>query len=53
MGAFQRLMADGLVFHHGMQKIADGTSPSVVPSIGKEQRTVVPAETSGHARAEA
>jgi len=53
MQALQRLMTDSLAFHQGMQKIAEGTSPSVVPSIGKEHGSVIPAKTSGQARAEA
>jgi hypothetical protein len=53
IGAFQRLMADGLALHQEMKMISDGMSPSLVPSIEKEQSEAVPASTRSRTRAKA
>jgi hypothetical protein len=39
-GAFQRLMADSLVLQHGLKKITDKVSPTLVPTINREQGDV-------------
>jgi hypothetical protein len=52
IGAFQRLMADGLALQQGMKRISDGASPSLVPSIGKEQSEAATA-TRSRARSKA
>ena len=52
-GAFQRLMADGVAFQQDMKKIADGVSPSLVPSLGKDQSEAASTGIRSRARAEA
>jgi hypothetical protein len=39
-GAFQRLMADSLVLQQGLKKITDKVSPTLVPTINREQGDV-------------
>ena len=53
MGAFQRLVADGMVFQQEMKKISDSVSPSLVPSFGKEQSEATPTAAGSRARAKA
>ena len=52
-GVYQRLMADGFRFQDGLRKAAEGVSPSVVPSFGKEQGEARPAASKARVRAEA
>jgi hypothetical protein len=53
IGAFQRLMADGLALQQEMKRISDGASPSLVPSIGNEQSEAATASTRSRTRAKA
>ena len=52
-GAFQRLTADGLAFQQDIKKVAGGVSPSLVPSLGKDQSEAASTATRNRVRAEA